>query len=490
MERAEAEAILDGDRETAVGLLVRLGELVEANQRLVEANQRLEARVAELERRVNQSSRNSSRPPSSDGLSKPPAKPRSLRRRSGRKPGGQPGSEGHHLAQVAEPDEVVPHEPERCAGCGGSLEDAELFGVERRQVFDLPPETRLLVWEHRAARRRCGCGWETAGVFPEHVRAPAQYGPRLRAFVLYLAVYQHIPYERIRRLLGDRYGVWVSTGTLQAWVEAGAEGLEGFVEQVRTQLGRSPVVHFDETGARAAGTLHWVQEAATGTLVLYRLHAKRGKEGIDALGVLPGYRGVAVHDGFTPYRRFSDCLHALCNSHHLRELAAVEEQGDQPWAFELARLLLDLHTTVEDAKKEGRSDLDQALLEGTKRRYRTLIEAGLALNPEPERTGKRGRPKQGKTRSLLLRLDQYEEDVLRFAHDFRVPFSNNQAESDLRMIKLQQKISGCWRSVDGAANFLTLRSYIQTARKQGQNILAVLQQATEGQPWLPAGGDP
>jgi transposase len=282
----------------------------------------------------------------------------------------------------------------------------------------------------------------------------------------------------------------VSTGTLQAWVEAGADGLEEFIEQVRAQLAASPVVHVDETGARAAGKLHSVHEAVTETVALYRLHSKRGKEGIDALGVLPGYRGVAVHDGFTPYRRFSDCLHALCNSHHLRELIAVEEQGGQPWASELARLLVELNSTVENAKQQGHAHLDDTVLERFQRRYRTLIDTGLALNPEPQRTGKRGRPKQGKTRSLLLRLDHYQDDVLRFAHDFRVPFSNNQGERDLRMIKLQQKISGCWRTTNGAANFLTLRSYIQTARKQGKNILAVLEQATEGHPWLPASHDP
>jgi transposase len=448
----------------------------------------LRAEVAELKRRLGLSSRNSSKPPSSDGLSKPPAKPRSLRRRSGRKPGGQSGHEGHHLAQVEAPDDVIAHEPERCEGCGGSLEGSELSGVERRQVFDLPPETRLVVHEHQVLRRRCGCGCETAGVFPGWVSAPALYGPRLRAFVLYLAVYQHIPYERIRQLLGDRYGVWLSTGTLQAWVEAGADGLEGFLEEVRAQLAASPVVHVDETGARAAGKLHWVHEAVTQTLALYLLHAKRGKEGIDALGVLPGYRGVAVHDGFTPYRRFSDCLHALCNSHHLREITAVAEQGGQPWASELARLLVEADTTVEDAKHEGRTRLDEPQLKRFQDRYRSLIDAGLALNPEPERTGKRGRPAQGKTRSLLLRLDHYQDDVLRFAHDFRVPFTNNQGEADLRMIKLQQKISGCWRTTDGAANFLALRSYVQTARKQRQNILDALEQAAQGHPWLPAGG--
>jgi len=321
------------------------------------------------------------------------------------------------------------------------------------------------------------------------VRAPAQYGPRLRAYVVYLAVYQHLPYDRIQRLLADRYGASLSTGTLQAFVEAGAAGLEPFLEEVRAQLAESPVVHVDETGARAAGKLHWVHEASTRTLALYRLHAKRGKDGIDALGVLPGFTGTVVHDGFTPYRRYRDATHALCNGHHLRELTAVEERGGQPWASQLASLLLELHETIEAAKADGNHALDPAALARYRSRYRTLLEAGYELNPEPPRTGERGRPRQGPVRSLLLRLDQYQDDVLRFAHDFDVPFDNNQGERDLRMIKLQQKISGCWRSLDGAANFLALRSYIQTARKHGRNVLAVLQDAADGRPWLPAGGE-
>ena len=348
--------------------------------------------MAELEARLRENSRNSSRPPSSDGLSKPPPKPGSRRRRSGRKPGGQPGSEGHHLGQVAEPDEVVCCEPGVCGGCGGDLGDAEFVGAERRQVFDLPPGTRLVVCEHRSARRRCSCGTVTAGAFPDQVRAPAQYGPRLRAFVVYLAVYQHLPYERIRRLLADRYGAFLSTGTLQTIVQRGAAGLEPFLEEVRAQLAASPVVHVDETGARAEGKLHWVHEATTRTLALYRLHAKRGKEGIDSLGVLPGFSGVAVHDGFTPYRGYSGCTHALCNGHHLRELAAVEEQGGQPWATEMACFLAELNSTVETARQSGHDRLDPAALDRYRNRYRKLLDAGYALNPEPERTGKRGRP--------------------------------------------------------------------------------------------------
>ncbi len=481
MERAEAVAIYRQGEEACVEVLLKVGGAVEAVERL-------ERRVAELEARLKRNSRNSSRPPSSDGLAKPKAR-RSRRRRSGRRPGGQPGSEGHHLAQVARPDLVVVHEPECCQGCGESLAGAELVGAERRQVFDLPPEVRLEVCEHRAQRRRCRCcGRVSVGAFPDQVRAPTQYGPRLRAQVLYLAVYQHLPYERIARLLADCYGASLSTGTLQAIVAQGAAGLEGFLDEVRGQLAGSAVVHLDETGARAAGRLHWVHEAATETLTLYGLHERRGRQGIDALGVLPGFAGVAVHDGWAPYRAYTACEHALCNGHHLRELAGVGEEKDQAWAAAMAALLIELKDAVDAAKDAAATTLEPGTLAGYRARYRQIIAAGYARNPEPARTGTRGRPRQGTARSLLLRLDQHEDDVLRFAHDFNVPFDNNQAERDIRMVKLQQKISGCWRTREGADAYLALRSYISTARKQGQGVLAVLRDAVLGEPWLPAAG--
>lgn len=482
MERAEAVAIYRQGEDACVELLLTFAAAVEAVERL-------ERRVAELEARLKLNSRNSSRPPSSDGLAKPKAR-RSRRRRSGRKPGGQPGSEGHHLAQVAAPDLVVVHEPERCEGCGESLAGAELVGAERRQVFDLPPEVRLEVCEHRSLQRRCRCGKTSGGAFPAHVRAPAQYGPRLRAYVLYLAVYQHLPYERIARLLADCYGASLSTGSVQAILAQGAAGLEPFLDELRAELAGSAVVHLDETGARAAGKLHWVHEASTETLTLYGLHERRGRQGIDALGVLPGFTGVAVHDGWAPYRAYTGCEHALCNGHHLRELTGAQEEKGQAWAAAMADLLLELKTAVEAAKDAGTTTLEAQALAGYRVRYRQAIAAGYARNPEPARSGKRGRPRQGPVRSLLLRLDRHQDDVLRFAHDFAVPFDNNLAERDIRMIKLQQKISGCWRSREGADAFLALRSYIQTARKQGQGVLAVLRDAVQGEPWLPAAGEP
>jgi len=274
----------------------------------------LRSRVAELEARLGANSRNSSRPPSSDGYDKPNAdsRKRSLRRSSGRRQGGQQGHEGARLEPVAAPDEQVEHPPECCDGCGGDLADAEVVeGGECRQVFDLPEGALLRVVEHVAARRRCGCGRVSAGGFPEGVGAPTQYGPGIRALGVYLHVFQHLPYERACQLLCDLAGARVSTGTLTDWVTAAAAGLGDFDERLRELLGAAPVAHFDETGARIAGRLGWVHSASTDTLTRYTAHPKRGCEAIDDAGVLPDFTGVAVHDGWAPYRNYQDADHAL-----------------------------------------------------------------------------------------------------------------------------------------------------------------------------------
>jgi transposase len=261
------------------------------------ANAGLKARVTELERRLGRDSSNSSKPPSSDGLGKPArAEQRDAEQTQGRRPGKQPGAPGAHLAQVAEPDEVAWHTPDRCGGCGATLTDAPVVGVEARQVFDLPP-LRLLATEHRAQRRRCGCGTTTAAAFPHHVRAAACYGPGVRALVCYLCVHQHLPVDRAGQLLADVLGAPVATGTLAAVLTEGAAGLDGFVEVVRAGLAAAPVAHFDETGARVAGWLHWVHSASTSLLTMVSVHAKRGKVAMDAAG-LPAFGGVAVHDGW------------------------------------------------------------------------------------------------------------------------------------------------------------------------------------------------
>jgi transposase len=448
----------------------------------------LKAEVADLKWRLAQNSRNSSRPPSSDGLSKPA--PKSLRRPSGRRPGGQQGHPGGHLAKAVIPDEVVDHAPSVCAGCHADLSGAPDVGYHARQVFDLP-EIRLAVCEHRARRRRCACGHETTAAFPAAVIAAAQYGPRVRALGLYLVSFQHLPYARAAQLLSDWIGAPISTGTLAAFIAQGAEDLQPFLDEVHAQITAAPVAHFDETGARAQGRLRWLFCASTDKATFYWLHDKRGFDGLDHAGVLPHFTGIAVHDGFKPYRRYTHAQHALCNVHHLRELLGIIEQHpddpQQSWAVRMDRLLRDLHATVQRARASGQDWLDPGELAGYRAAYEQIIALGNHHNPAGTiPTGKRGVIKQTPARNLLARLDEHREQVLRFAHDFRVPFDNNQAERDIRMIKLQQKISGCWRTITGAEQFLALRAYLSTARKNQHPIIDALTALAARDPWLPA----
>ena len=395
-----------------------------------------------------------------------------------RKAGKQKGDPGSNLAQVTDPDEIVVHAPRRCVDCNYDLGDAPVVEIERRQVFDVPPMS-VVVTEHQSERRQCRCGTTTAAGFPDEVTAPALYGSRLRALATYLIVFQHIPYDKTRQLFSDILGVELSAGTIVGAMRHGAAGLDGFREAVREHLRGSDVVHFDETGLRVAGKLHWTHSASTEHLTDYFVHRRRGRKAIDKGEVLPSFSGVAVHDGWKAYRKYK-AAHGLCNAHHLRELIAASELPGQDWADKMIDLLVDTKDHVDQAVEAGKSSLDDQVLRGIERSYDRLIRQGWKANPEQPTK------KQTKTFNLLVRLDDYQDDVLRFAHDFRVPFDNNLAERDIRMAKLQQKISGCFRTLRGAQNYLLIRSYISTARKQGQNALDVLCSLFEGEPWMPA----
>lgn len=449
---------------------------------LREANQALTQRIAQLETRLGKNSQNSSKPPSSDAFVKPA--PRSLRKKSGRRPGKQPGEPGARLQSRAVPDGVVVHRPHSCRSCGSDLDDAPVVGDQRRQVLDLPP-IELVAIEHRAQQRVCSCGTVTTADFPAEATAPVCYGPGVSALGAYLLGRQHLPVERAAELMADCFGAPVSTGWLAGVLPDAAGRLDEFLAAMRAQLAGAPVAHFDETGARVDATLRWVHVAATDTGTLYHRASGRGKDSMDLGGVLPHFCGVAVHDGLPAYRKY-DVAHGLCAAHHLRELAGMAEATGQDWPGQLADLLVEIHTSVQTAKADGKVRLSARRLAGYRRRYRQLVAQGKALNPPPPRTGKRGRPALGPAGSLLRRLDDYQDDVLRFATDFAVPFDNNQAERDIRMVKLQQKISGGWRSETGADAFLTVRSYLSTARKHHRGALDVLHELFTGTPWIPA----
>lgn len=470
----------------------RIAELEALVAQLREQVTVLQAENQALQERVAKDSHNSHKPPTSDGLQR---RPRSQRRKSGRKSGGQLGHRGQTLPLVATPDEIITHHPTQCPHCQTPLKQVAPHALERRQVLDLPP-VRLHVREHRAAHVRCpGCGGLTVAAFPGDVPSRIQYGPRLRALVVYLVEHQLVPYARVRDLLADLLGHPLSVGTLVSMVQQCAQALAPVEDALKAAAQAEPVLHNDETGVRVAGKLQWVHVSSTSTLTHFGVHAKRGNEATDAIGILPRFRGVSVHDGWKPYQTYVQCRHALCNVHHLRELTFVEEELHQPWAGTLKALLHEMKAAVAAARASGLTSLPPSLRHGLQTRYEAALLAGLAANPPPPpppspppQRRRRGRRKQSPVRNLLERLWLGQAQVLAFLDDFAVPFDNNQAEQDLRMFKVQQKVSGCFRADAGAEAYCRIRSFLSTLRKRRHALLQALQAAFTGHPFIPALG--
>lgn len=456
-------------------------ELAELVVRQAERIEQLEAEVAELRRQLGQHSRNSSRPPSSDSPFTKPA-PRSLRRKSGRRPGGQPGHPGSTLALVDNPNERKRHEPGACTGCGASLEDAAEVGMERRQVFDLPPVTVRVV-EHQLIARRCDCGATTCGTAPQGVAAPTQYGPRITAIVLYLYVGQFLSKKRTAAALAELFDTPVSDATVASMTARAADGLDGFLTQVGDRIAEAEVAGFDETGLRVAGTLHWVHCARTAKYTLITCHPKRGRAGINDAGVLARFRGVAVHDAWAPYDTYVDVEHQLCCAHAQRELAAVADLAgsdvDWCWATQAGDALVAMQKLVANAAG-GADAIDPDALDKQIQLYRSAVQIGITV------TAARSDKVMRKHNALARRLRDRQDDYLRFTRDWRVPAENNGSERDIRMIKLRQKVSGCLRTLTGAKQFCAIRSYLSTAAKHGRTVFDTLVMLAEGQPWMPA----
>ena len=438
-----------------------------------------ESEIMELKRRLALDSTNSSKPPSSDGLQKPA--PRSLREKTGRKPGGQPGHRGHTLKQVEKPDHTLVHSLEicTCGQCNGvNLKEAPVLDYERRQVFDLPP-LRLEVTEHQAEIKCCPIsGLSVRAAFPADVEAPVQYGPHFRGLMLYLSNQQILPFDRLRQVCKDLFGQPLSLGTL-ATINARANAALAPVERAIIQaITRAPAVHADESGLRVAGKLHWLHVASTSLLTFFGVHANRGAEAMDALGVLPHCLCWLIHDFWKPYLKY-DALHALCNQHLLRELKFLFEQCGELWADQLSRFLLDWKSDPR-----ARDGLEEDVFEKAHRQYRRIVRKGRANHPR--RLPGQGRSKQDKATNLLDRLEDYDYCILAFLLDPNVPFTNNQGEQDIRMIKVKQKVSGCFRTLEGAQCFARIRGYLSTCRKQGFNLWDACFQAALGQPFMPA----
>lgn len=444
-------------------------------------NERLIRENAELRARLNQNSTNSSQPPSSS----PFIKPQSLRVKSGLKPGGQPGHKGSTLQVTETPDEVVEHKVDTCSHCGGDLSKETATISSTRQVVDV--KIVPVITNHCTQNKTCPlCGKQTTAAFPQGVDHYIQYGDILRSIMICLNKGNYIPYDRLSRISRDILGIPISRGTLVNIVHECGQSLKDSMDYIKEQLKQSPVVHFDETGTRVKGKNHWLHSAGNERFTYLETHPKRGTAATDEIGILPGFTGTAVHDFWKPYYNYLDCKHAICNAHILRELNGIAENFKQSWPGKMKALLLEIKQSIEDSL----GILTLSEFEDFETRYDEILSLGEKKNPLPRKTltpsHRRGRRARSKARNLLDRMGLYKPDILRFMEDPEVPFDNNLAERAIRMSKLYQKISGCFRSLLGNAAFDHIRSYIATANKQGISEFKAIQAAISGKPLFTA----
>lgn len=485
--REKILAVYEAGPEAVITLI---NSIQAENQKIIEQQatriSELEERVKSLEVILNKNSHNSSKPPSTDNFAREKPKPKSSRIKSGKKAGGQPGHVGITLTLVDNPDETTVHKVKRCKNCGKNLEDEIVTNYERRQVFDIPP-VKIYVEEHKAEIKKCSCGCTNIADFPEDVKFPVQYGPRITSSAVYLHDYQLIPYDRCCELLSDVCGCEISPATLIKAENTCFEKLEPFETEIKKFLSQSSVVHFDETGTRINGQRHWLHVASTSQMTYYMVHAKRGSVAMDAMAILPGFTGTAVHDFWSPYFKYG-CNHSLCNTHTTRELSGIYENYFQQWSVEMKVLLFEIKDCVDETRKISDS-LEPDQIRIFEEKYDRITKIGFEENPPPlipeNQTKKPGRKRQSKSKNLLDRFADYKNDILRFMHDFEVPFENNQAERDVRMMKVQQKISGTFRSSHGADMFCRIRGYISTVKKNKISVIDAIQDVFSGKAFIP-----
>ena len=449
-------------------------------QLFVDVVARFEVRIAELEKRLGKNSSNSSKPPSSDGLKR---RNRSLRdNKSGRKPGGQPGHPGQSLKPSSAPDEVIDLPLTQCPECQSDLRDQPVVSVEERQVFELPP-IKLCVKAYRAQRKVCPvCGRTLCAAFPAGVSAPTQYGANMQAAMTYLQAGQLLPHARTAQVCEDLFGHRPSAGSIVRSVVKSAAQMQPAVDEIAAKLSAAAVLHADETGIRCNGKTHWLHVVSDEATTHYSPSPKRGLEGIRVSGVLIDYTGRLMHDFWAAYDKLEHCKHLRCNAHLLRELKACAEDG-HPWASELSGTLVEMKKARDEALQNQHTSVSAERRRELEARYDEWIKKGLQKHPQVSKpSGRRGRAKQSREHNLLKRMESKKDEVILFLHEIEQPFDNNLAERDLRMMKVQQKISGCFRSEAGAKVFCVIRSYLSTARKQGVNLIASIRHALAGSP--------
>lgn len=447
-----------------------------------EENKALKEKIAELERRLKKDSSNSNNPPSTDRFVRKP-KPKSERGKSGKKTGGQPGHQGITLYPTDHPDEIKYYNVEQCQSCNHDLSAIESIDFTARQECDIPP-IKPIITEHRMVSKKCPkCKKVNVAEGPNELTQPIQYGPRISAVAAYLHYYQLLPIKRSQELFVDLFFLPMSQGTLINMYEAVYAQLEVSDNQIRNILLKSPSLNCDETSMYINGKIQWLHVASNEDATSYFIHQKRGTLAINAMNLLPHYTGTMVHDYWTPYFTYEQGSHALCNAHHLRELRAMHENHEQSWAQKMRLLLLQANKAVIECKDAGQLELPRDLLRVFDANYDAIIKTAQSQIPDIKiKSGKRGKTKQHPAKNLLDRLTLKKAETLRFMHDFNVPFTNNQAERDIRMAKVKQKVSGCFRSEEGASRYSRLRSYMSTSQKRGINVLVALENAARGQP--------
>lgn len=488
------EFIVDEEKLSIKSLLKIIEELREENfalrSALLERDaiiDHLNKRINQLEERLKRNSQNSNQPPSTDQYERK-SKPKSERQKSGKKPGGQPGHRGFTMQPTQNPDTVINYGVSQCELCKHDLSDVQVTEYLSRQECDIPPVMPRII-EHRMASKICPkCKFINKAKGPEYLKQPIQYGPRVSAFATYLHYDQLLPLQRIQRLFSDLFSLPLSEGTLVNIHEKFCTQLRDSEAKIRENLLTSCVNNCDETSMYINGKTQWLHVVSNDTNTSYFIHKKRGSEAMDAMNILPQYNGVIVHDHWKPYFIYNNMKHSLCNAHHIRELRGIHEIYDQPWAQEMRQLLLDINRTVDKYKDAGKSKLPTKILTHLSEKYDAILNSAQSQIPSVKilsnGSKKRGRIKQHPAKNLFDRLTKQKQETLRFMYDFNVPFTNNQAERDVRMAKLKQKVSGCFRSQEGAGRFCRIRGYISTSRKRGINILQSLENAIRGQPKL------